>query len=341
MRYTEKESFQEDGVLQKVLCAVTAPLRLCRELSTKFIFLKRSLIEKVLLVAIFFAAIGVLIDLILAKLMGNVHWFEGKFPFICRVVGLGVIVLLYLFYELHEFTIYKQINKLVMNCVVHKENVDDTGIASELFSSDNIDTKAEKDDTPELDLSLLDSGPEDMTISIDPSLFDSTGGMSDSISLDDMFENISVKEATKEESIDNPLLEKSSGEQSTLTELEEPIELPETEYESSSLPEDNIQLQEKSLAIDIENGQEVIDYQNQLNTCVNDLILAGLEYVGTLSSDDIIDIENEINNADSYEEAAIAPEIIEKGVSFEYEKDLEILDLQKSWKIPDTIKDVI
>lgn len=337
MRYTEKESFgDEKGILQKILCAVTAPVRLCKELSTKFIFLKRSLIERILIIAILFSIIGILIELCIAKLVGNIHWLDGKFPFICKVVGFGVIVILYLFYELHEFTIYKQINKLVMNHVVHKENMEDIGIASELFrAEENIDDKTENDaikqKNVEINLSLLDSGTEEQTISIDPSLF----GDGNSISLDEMFDNIELESKSTLKKDDKKSLNQDN------SEISETLLMPEVMEQSS----ENINNQEKvvnnDVAIDIPNGQDVIDYQTQLQNCINDLLSSGIEYVGSLSDADITEMEEEIRNADFLQEAQIDLEIAEKGVSFEYEKELEVLNIQKSWKVPEGLKEVI
>lgn len=334
MRYTEKENFEnEKGILQKILCAVTAPVRLCRELSTKFIFLKRSLIEKVLIIAVLFALSGILIDLCIAKLTGTIHWFDGRFPFICRVIGFGVIVILYLFYELHEFSIYKQIDKLVMNHVMHKENVKDSGIAPELlFSEDNElvkkDNREHKD--IEINLSLLDSGADEQTISIDPSLF----GDDNSISLDEMFDNLEFEQKTKLNQ--NINLSEKNFEEGFVKETETP-----PDDLNQPMTTEEVFTQATSMSINIPNGQEVVDYQMELQNCINNLISSGIEYVGTLSEEDINEIEEDIKNADSFEEAQFDMEIAKKGISFEYEKDLEILNIQKSWNVPEVLKEVI
>lgn len=335
MRYTEKESFSEEkGLLQKILCAVTAPVRLSKELSTKFIFLKRTIIERMLLVSMVFALFGVAVELLFSRLSGTLNWFGGRFPFICKVVGLGVIALFYLFYELYEFSIYKQLNRLVKSHVIKCEEISDAGIAGELLSD-----AGGKNEELQLDLSILekastntDDGYEDDTISINPSLLgDSVGMSADSIDLDDMLTNINFPEnQLKSQNVDTQMGIPDE-DALMLTEVTKPV----FEEEEKAMPEKDT---EKVQAIDIPNSDEVMSYQNQLQNCVNDLIASGLSYVGSLSLEDVSEIENEMEKANLIPEASVDPEIIEKGVNFEYDKDLEILDMQKSWKIPEPFK---
>ena len=339
MRYTEKESFKEDSeIFCKILRAITAPVRLCRELSTKFIFLKRSLIEKILIFATLLSLVGILVDLGLYRITGNLHWFDGKFPFFCRVIGFALTGILYLFYELHEFSIYKQIDRLVMNHVIHKEDLVEAGIASELlYPGEEQNPEKNLEDMEggslDIDFSLLDQDTTDQPISIDPSLFSKgtdTVSLTDSIQLEEMFEHIDFKPSSEEV---KPSTE-SLGEGSDIESLILPESLPE------NLPEKK-PTETSVMEVDIPNGQDVLDYQEQLANCVRDLISSGLEYVGTLSTEELYEIEEDIKNADSYKEAEISTEIAEKGINFEYESALEAMDIQKNWKIPEALKDVV
>ncbi len=118
MRYTEKEYDFEYGDMKEWLqniaaLFIVAPLRLFNEISTKIVYLNRSLIIKVLNLAVVLnllfvgAAIGIKIWL------GELNIWLGKVPIVLQLASLAIVIVINLWYRFYDFIIYQQLDKLL------------------------------------------------------------------------------------------------------------------------------------------------------------------------------------------------------------------------------------
>lgn len=118
MRYTEKEYKFEYGSmtewLQDILGIICiAPLRLCNEISTKIVYLKKSIIERVLFVAVFIQIIVVMITTIIERAIGTVDLFTGKVPLLLQLIVLVILCAGAFTYKINELAIYSHLNALL------------------------------------------------------------------------------------------------------------------------------------------------------------------------------------------------------------------------------------
>lgn len=118
MRYTEKEYKFEYGSmtewLQDILGIICiAPLRLCNEISTKVVYLKKSIIERVLFVAVFIQIIVVMITTIIERALGTVNLFTGKVPLLLQLIVLVILCVGAFVYKINELAIYSHLNALL------------------------------------------------------------------------------------------------------------------------------------------------------------------------------------------------------------------------------------
>lgn len=118
MRYTEKEYKFEYGSmtewLQDILGIICiAPLRLCNEISTKVVYLKKSIIERVLFVAVFIQIIVVMVTSIIERALGTVNLFTGKVPLLLQLIVLVILCVGAFVYKINELAIYSHLNALL------------------------------------------------------------------------------------------------------------------------------------------------------------------------------------------------------------------------------------
>lgn len=118
MRYTEKEYKFEYGSmtewLQDILGIICiAPLRLCNEISTKVVYLKKSIIERVLFVAVFIQIIVVMVTAIIERALGTVNLFTGKVPLLLQLIVLVILCVGAFVYKINELAIYSHLNALL------------------------------------------------------------------------------------------------------------------------------------------------------------------------------------------------------------------------------------
>lgn len=118
LRYTEKDYKFEYGSmtewLQNIFGIVCiAPLRLCNEISTKIIYLKKSIIERILFVAVFIEIFVVIITTIVQRILGNVSLYAGKVPILLQLIVLAITGFGAFLFKINEFAIYNQLNALL------------------------------------------------------------------------------------------------------------------------------------------------------------------------------------------------------------------------------------
>lgn len=118
MRYTEKEydynySNVKDWFQHLVALLLVAPLRLFNEISTKFIYLKRSLISKVLNLSVILDAIVLLIYSGIQLWLKDFDVWKGKIPIILQIFSFIILLCIDLWYHFYDFMIYKHLNELL------------------------------------------------------------------------------------------------------------------------------------------------------------------------------------------------------------------------------------
>lgn len=195
MRYTEKEyKNPENGeILNQVMEVISAPFILIKEVSMKAPFLKRTVIEKLMLTAIVIAVFIILLQTAVALLLDIFNLYTGNMPLIIQIIALFILIVLYILYEVLDFRIYKHVESIIPcnqenGNNVSKQNKEDSvqGNSSikqeravcnreESQSDCNIDMSLldEKNDLPRLNLEELNNNDEILTESIDLSLLDS------------------------------------------------------------------------------------------------------------------------------------------------------------------------
>lgn len=100
--------------LQDILGIICiAPLRLCNEISTKVVYLKKSIIERVLFVAVFIQIIVVMVTAIIERALGTVNLFTGKVPLLLQLIVLVILCVGAFVYKINELAIYSHLNALL------------------------------------------------------------------------------------------------------------------------------------------------------------------------------------------------------------------------------------
>ena len=267
------------------------------------------------------------------------------------MIALVIILVFYLFYELHEFNIYKQVISLAELHNAPKTSAEDTGIAASLL--DDSDDTEQSTDMPGMTKISLDEEEEE---DIDPNAADtidsnsfakalSTGNMplnltldksllnddSSTTSLDAAFPELDVTSAVKaaDSGISADLLSDDSE--------DKPLEPQGTESEfvnPESLPKPKI-------IKSIEGNPDIVNYQDKLSICINDLLSAGLTYEGDLSSEAVSEIDNLISNTSDDSEYALDSDVSKDLDSLVMDDAMDLADIQKTWKVPLDAVDLI
>lgn len=115
MRYTERKFSYKFGSFYDFIrmCFVLimiAPFRLCYEVSSKVIYLKKVEIVKLLQVALLVMGGIIVLTNFLALIRGTFSITAGKFPLIMQLVSLILLAVLYYFFTSYKFSIYKQLD---------------------------------------------------------------------------------------------------------------------------------------------------------------------------------------------------------------------------------------
>lgn len=364
MRYSEKEQDRDSGLLQKILTIITAPTRFLNEVMVKVVFLPRKLIEEILLVAIGLGSIATALDFFISKFVSGKGWLDGRFPVLYRVIAILLIAIFYLFYELHEFNIYKQINSLVELHNAPKTELDNTGIAASLLNDDDDDAEQEMAGMTKIDLDEGEDTDHNSATPINAEMIASTltvnGGMplnltldssllydsSISNNLDEAFPNINLEPASLS-------VEATGVSSELLSDVEPKLDLSSL----SNIPKDGKDVPiEKSAESVIQNpdalpkakiieslagNKDVIDYQDKLYNCINGLLSAGLTYEGDLSTESIAEIDHLLDVTPLDGDYGLDPLVSEKLGDFAEDNTIDLADIQKTWKMPVDSMDLI
>jgi hypothetical protein len=160
MRYTEKEYNYEydnmkDWLQNSAALIIVAPLRLFNEVSTKFIYLDRRLINKILNLAFVIDAVCTGLYAGVNYWLGSFDFLVGKVPLILQVVSLIIIAVFNLWYKMYDFVIYKQLEYLLpalsngINEHSENDNIEDTK------SMTDFDGEVKKQDYADFESSIL------------------------------------------------------------------------------------------------------------------------------------------------------------------------------------------
>lgn len=118
MRYTEKEYDFEYGDMKEWLqniaaLFIVAPLRLFNEISTKIVYLNRSLIIKILNLTVIINLLFVGTAIGINLWLGELNIWKGKIPIVLQLASLVVVIVINLWYRFYDFMIYQQLDKLL------------------------------------------------------------------------------------------------------------------------------------------------------------------------------------------------------------------------------------
>lgn len=128
MRYTEREyNFEFTSLsewLQNILgVIIVAPLRFCNEISSKIVYLKRDIIERILFLAVLLQIIIIGVTAILQSYFSDISADRGKVPILLQLIVLAFTCLGFCFYKFYNISIYAQLNHILP--VVGSVPVDD------------------------------------------------------------------------------------------------------------------------------------------------------------------------------------------------------------------------
>ena len=118
MRYTEKEYDFEYGDMKEWLqniaaLFIVAPLRLFNEISTKIVYLNRSLIIKILNLTVVLNLLFVGTAIGIKLWLGELNIWLGKIPIVLQLASLAIVLVINLWYRFYDFIIYQQLDKLL------------------------------------------------------------------------------------------------------------------------------------------------------------------------------------------------------------------------------------
>lgn len=148
MRYTEKEYDYEYHNFKEWLQGIAAlfivaPLRLFNEISTKLIYLQRSLVLKVLNLTVFLQVLYVTANIGFNLWLGELNIWAGKIPIVLQCASLVLLTIINIWYRFYDFAIYQQLEKLL-------PNKDDTiSERATIAESKNLDSFSEVRNEPE------------------------------------------------------------------------------------------------------------------------------------------------------------------------------------------------
>ena len=277
MRYTEREFDYEhtsvyDFVRMVFVLVLIAPARLCGEISSKVIYLKRKQIEQILLTSLVINAVIVLGECVVKIYNGNLDIMVGTFPVCAKILSAVVICGIFAIFKFCDFVIYKQLEHLLP--IVTKANFSTT-------SKSEPEESFVTNDHSEFSIGALDALADAVTEQgfIEPEFTPLTeDSLKDSASIVHTLQNVNVPKDTPDGSVVGSK-EFSGG--------KPPVE------EKTAAVAENANLINADLYEDV----SVIAYQKGLNTMVSDMQTMGIEYSGNLTAEEINTIEHNIDES--------------------------------------------
>lgn len=338
MRYTEKKPAEDDStVIGTIISIIASPFRLVREIGVKFPFLPRSLIERVFLVAI---GIATALTVATGVIKGSAFdLFTGKMPMVLQLLGILILVVLYIAYEVADFAIYKHVSKLLPS-TNPKKKANPKPVQKE--EDDALDlTKLDEDDAAEHNSEEynVDDDTDDKEVSLDLSLLEGLGIEPDETTSESASAN--EPSTSTELNLDLSLLSDVQVEDLQLTPIEEdgsitqeatpeelkelasqPIitfEKPKLMSEDQSKIEDAKSIDSTTTNVkdnmqptpDLIGTKDVLNFQNSLDDNIEILIANGLEYEGNLDEESVKAIETAMFNDDADENEQIGEATID------------------------------
>lgn len=318
MRYTERnynKEKQEDSpeLLKNVAEIIEGPYVFVKEISRKFPFLKRSTIEIVLVVAILIGVAEITIDSTIRVVLGEFDLYNGRLPLVVRLVAVGILVLLYILYEIIDFRIYKSVDQLLP--LQHFEG--------------------EEESVSDLKETFPDVFEDDKPVANSRTTGDADKDDSNELTLDDLSYNGTKDEIIEELDIDLAMLddEMSSKYGDKPVELGEEIKYHGIRSDSKpvSLKKEDTSAEDEDHSIPSLAGcQEVLDYQNKNEKIASDINEKGTEYTGSMSADEIAALEYQIAMADKNIHDDLQS-ILETEIEDDDYTSMEVL---KDWGVP-------
>lgn len=314
MRYTEKKHVRfgekNGNIIESTVGAIlTAPFILVKEIGMKLPFLKRKTIEQILAISILVAVTEVLIDSGIRIAKGTFDLYAGAMPLIVRLVGIGILLLIYVVYEIYDFAIYKNVEMLLpVGKGASKESAKKNSTEEKAQSVKKSSTEsgaAAKEHPAEFDSSLFDYGDdgfsfEDMDLAKEEFSPESPQDESDQTSGNlcsevPELDNVSVG---FEDLGDYDSSFMSDADKSILSVLNDAQGSDNTTDATGADKAD----EEKYVIAD----NNLADYKEATALKVQELIEVGPEYTGDLTEAEIAEIEQNLSTADDLLDEALS-----------------------------------
>ena len=100
----KKNKMAPSGLASLILLG---PFRLVKTMALKIVFLPRKTIESILFTAIIFAILEIGIDSLIREMEGTFSLTSGTLPLVVRIAGLLFLIMIYFWYEVYNFKIYR------------------------------------------------------------------------------------------------------------------------------------------------------------------------------------------------------------------------------------------
>ena len=284
MRYTEKEYDGDarnlkDWIQNSVGLFVVAPLRLINEISSKIVYLKRSLIIKILNLAVIINLVSLVLNGVISTWLGNFNIWLGKVPFVLQIASFIILLTINIWYRCYDFMIYRQLSAL-LPIVTHNsireesftEEKSDGVVDTENNKSDNIGEVShldkfngdKKSDLSDFDASLMQeladldlSHFDDITASAEPNSTKSAipnelSGGTGIIDTSDIFSENPARDTIKE--VDADLVD-TSVDTVTFDDNDELLAL----LNNDLIDDDNVILYQHNADIQLEPMEAILD----------------------------------------------------------------------------------
>lgn len=271
MRYTERKfdtnfSSPYDFIRMVFVLIFIAPARLCFEISSKVIFLKKQQIMQILNVAFIIMLSIIVCTNFMLFIGGSFSLTTSKFPLVMQLVALVLLTLLNFIFSTIDLVIYKQLDSLLPIITGVELN---TSVGEDSTKSASSSSESSTVDTVEVNEETIEETPDEIKADI-------LGDLNLS-SLDSMQKEAPMKEPVEEQ----------------VKEVNQEVS---TASKSKDLDLDSYDL-ESLLNESIADNDDIKSYQNSNEDIVNELLSAGFSTSSNLSAEEIKTIENNLDES--------------------------------------------
>ena len=326
MRYRENSNKNDDSKLNEIIELVSSPYSLVIEISKKFFFLPRDLIEKILLASNLICLAQIIISSLLKVYFGSFSLLEGKFPLVFQIGVLIVLVFLYVAYELTDFSIYQNVDRLLP--LAEKVSSEEFEQEANEFLEEMLDSlDLDDEDTSEIDDNEDTSEVDDNALELEhTSSFPSFNLMEDAITIPPEEDSDLSKIATDNVSLFSgmtPVMPIPVVPITPVIPISEPMQTPKTEYEEPVIEEC------------------VTEFSERYSDVVNKLA-SQMTYLGDISKASLQQIKDNVETNANKPEFQVCADVLEKTSPLNFSIELEdTIDRLKDWVTPEYMNEAL